>query len=127
VDQMPVTRYDSVVYLLSRVGLLALSVGLEEEAECIFRYERRVLSDPGALEVARAIVMLQAGKALEAMRILRETVLAVESTHGAANAIYGVALKEAGLPGVRECFEIVLATSLDANLRTVALAELAAV
>ena len=119
------TRYDALAHLLSRTGLLALDAGLEEEAERIFRHQRRVLADPIALEVSRAIVLLRNGRALDAVRILREEVLAEDSSHGAANAIMGVALQAAGLPGARECFETVLTVSLDSESRALASAALA--
>ena len=51
------TRYDATVHLLSRTGLLALDARLDKEAERIFGYVRRVLADPIALEVSRAIVV----------------------------------------------------------------------
>jgi len=119
------SRYDPTVHLLSRIGLLALGAGMDDEAERIFRYQRRVLADPSALEVSRAIVLLRSGRALDAVRILREDVLAQDPAHGAANAILGVALQSAGLPGSRECFETVLTVSFDTESRALATAALA--
>jgi len=119
------TRYDATVHLLSRVGLLALEAGLEDEAGRIFRYPRRVLVDPMALEVSRAIVVLNNGRPMDAVQILRGDVLMKDPTHAAANAILGIALQAAGLPGARACFETVLAVSLDSESRGVAAAGLA--
>jgi hypothetical protein len=118
-------RYDGTVHLLSRVGLLALDCGLEEEAEDIFGYVRRVLADPTALEVSRAIVVLENGRPGEAVRMLRAEVLTRDPTHVAANAILGLALHAAGLPGARACFETVMAISLDGESRNIASAGLA--
>jgi Tfp pilus assembly protein PilF len=117
-------HYDKVSHLLSQIGLLALCTGQDEDAERIFRRQRKVLADPASLEVARAMVMLQAGRTQDAMSVLADAVLAAEPTHAAANAVYGLALRTAGLPGERECFETVLAVSLDPALRNLALAEL---
>jgi hypothetical protein len=108
------------VHLLSRVGLLALDCGLEKEAERIFGYVRCVLADPTALEVSRAIVVLENGRPGEAVRMLRAEVLTKDPTHAAANAILGLALHAVGLPGARACFETVLAVSLDGESRSVA-------
>jgi hypothetical protein len=118
-------RYDGTVHLLSRVGLLALDCGLETEAEDIFGYVRRVLADPIALEVSRAIVVLENGRPGEAVRMLRAEVLTREPMHVAANAVLGLALRAAGLPGARACFETVLAISLDGESRNIACAGLA--
>jgi hypothetical protein len=118
------TRYDETVHLLSRVGLLALDARLEEEAERIFGYVRCVLADPVALEVCRAIVVLAHGRPMEAVRMLGADVLTKDPTHAAANAILGLALRAAGLPGARQCFETVLAVSLDGQSRNIAAASL---
>ena len=114
------TRYDATVHLLSQVGLVALDGGLEDEAERIFGYVRRVLADPAPLEVSRAIVVLGNGRPLDAVRMLRTEVLESDATHAAANAVLGVALRAAGMPGARACFETVLAVSLDVESRSIA-------
>jgi predicted Zn-dependent protease len=123
-DDVSSGQYDAMAHLLSHVGLLALDAGLEEEAESIFRYQRRVLADPAALEVSRAIVLLCRGRVDQSVEILRD-VLANDPTHAAANAILGLALQAAGEPGARECFETVLAVSVDSESREVASAGLA--
>lgn len=120
----PDTCYDAVSHLLSRIGLLALSIGMDVESERIFRHQRRILADPSALDVLRAMVMIEREQAHLAVRLLREDVLANEPTHGAANVVLGVALGQAGLPGVRECFETVLATCQDVVPRALAYAAL---
>lgn len=120
-DRSPSIQYDAVSHLLARVGLLALDAGMEGEAESIFRYVRKVLAEPAVLDVSRAIVMLQRGEALRAVSVLRESVLSEDPTHGPANAALGFALQSAGLPGGRECFERVLAASIDPEARAVAL------
>ena len=125
-SQLPAVRYDAVSHLLGRVGLLAFAEGIDEAAEQIFAYLRRVLADPSALEVARSIVMLDMGRPLDAIRILRDEVLSVDMSHGAANLVCGMAIAMADLPDSRQYFETVLAASLDPTLRTLALAELTA-
>lgn len=119
-------RYDPLAHLLSRIGLVALDIGLDEEAERIFSCQRKVLADPHALEISRAIVMIKRGKAEVAIGILRETVLAQDPMHGMANAVLGFALQQAGIDGSKECFERVLASSVDPLARDAALAGLAA-
>jgi hypothetical protein len=118
-------RYDGTVHLLSRVGLLALDCGLDKEADDIFGYVRRVLADPTVLDVSRAIVVLENGRPADAARILRAEVLTRDPMHVTANAILGLALRAAGLPGARACFETVLAISLDGESRNIASAGLA--
>jgi len=119
------TRFDPVSHLLGGVGLLALDAGQDAEAECIFRYLRQVLADPTALDVCRATVLLQRGDPEAAAALLRESVLAEDPTHGPANAVLGYALQRAGLPGGRECFERVLAASIDPDSRAAAIEGLA--
>jgi hypothetical protein len=52
--------------------------------------------------------------------MLTADVLSKDPTHAAANAILGIALRTAGLPGARACFETVLAVSLDGESRNIA-------
>lgn len=118
-------RYDPLMHLLSRIGLMAVDLGLDEEADRIFAAQRRVLADPHALDISRAIVLLKRRKAEEAIKLLQEKVLQNDPMNGVANAVLGFALQQAGLPGGRECFEKVLAASLDTASREAALAGLA--
>lgn len=118
-------RHEPLLHLLSHIGLLALDLGLDDEAERIFACQRKMLADPNALEISRAIVMLRRSKAEEAIGILRDKVLAQDPSNGIANAVLGFALQQAGQPGSRECFERVLAASVDPVSREAALAGLA--
>ena len=118
-------NYDSVTHLLSRVGLLALREEMEEAAEQLFKCQRQLLSDGVAIDVARSLVFLELGRSQEAIRVLREDILYADASHAAANVVCGLALRRAGLPGSRECFETVLAASIDPVLRAIALAALA--
>lgn len=118
-------RYDPLMHLLSRIGLMALDLGLDDEADRIFACQRKVLADPHALDISRAIVLLRRRQANQAISILREKVLVQDPMNGVANAVLGFALQQAGLPGGKECFERVLAASLDPASREAALAGLA--
>lgn len=117
--------YDSVTHLLSRVGLLALSEGMDGDAQQIFACQRGLLSDATAIDVAQALVLLELGRSHDAIRVLREEILSEDASHAAANIVCGLALRSAGLPGARECFETVLAASIDPFLRGIALKALA--
>lgn len=125
-NQTDSPRYDPLMHMLSRIGLMALDMGLDEEADRIFACQRRVLADPNALDISRAIVLVKRRKPQEAIAILRDKVLRQDPMHGVANAVLGFALQQAGLPGGKECFERVLAASLDPATREAAMAGLAA-
>ena len=118
-------RYDPLLHLLSRIGLMALDIGLDEEADRIFACQRRMLADPCALDISQAIVLLRRHRPQQAIDLLRGSVLGQDPNNGIANAVMGFALQQAGLPGAREHFERVLAASLDPVTREAALAGLA--
>lgn len=72
-------------------------------------------------EIAQAIAMLQDAQPEQAADILRCRVLSRQPDHGVANAVLGFALQLAGLPGSQDCFNRVLAVSLDPVSRAAAL------
>lgn len=72
-------------------------------------------------DISEAIARLRDEQPEQAARILRNRVLERNPDHGVANAVLGFALQLAGLPGSADCFNRVLAVSLDPVSRAAAL------
>lgn len=81
----------------------------------------QLLGRVASREIARAIEMLQDEQPELAASILRSRVLARHPDHGVANALLGFALQLAGEPGSQDCFNRVLAVSLDPVSRAAAM------
>jgi thioredoxin-like negative regulator of GroEL len=118
----PDQGFDVRVYGMNMLALAGLKHGLSPEPDRVFAVTREVSAEPAAIDVARALALVDAGRLAEAERVLRNEALLHAPDDEQALLLLASVLLRQNREGWREILDRLHATANDPEIRGATLA-----